>query len=373
MAIDRRHFLALGAAALASYSHRAAAAGLTGPTEALYASAAKLDDGRYALVVVTAAGKLIDTVPLAGRGHDVTASPTGNLAVVFARRPGTFAMAYDLTRAQAPILFNSPEDRHFFGHGVFSPDGRLLYATENDFENARGVLGIYDVGAGFRRIGEIDTHGIGPHDLLLLKDGRTICIANGGIETHPAAGRTKLNLATMQPSIVFIDRLTGDVISSHNAPADIHQLSLRHICQDASGQVWVGGQWEGSLEEAPMLMARVNRDKPICFCEAEPTFGASLNGYIGSVTASRDGKFIAASAPRAGTTIFIDATNGKILERHKIKDGCGIAASDHGGFIVSSGLGELHETGPSGQGDNLHKLPRIAFDNHMLKLLTPSG
>ena len=39
----------------------------------------------------------------------------------------------------------SIEGRHFFGHGVFSPDGKLLYATENDFEAARGVIGVYDV------------------------------------------------------------------------------------------------------------------------------------------------------------------------------------------------------------------------------------
>lgn len=369
MAIDRRQFLALGASALAGYSSGALAGNIIEADGAVFASAAKLEDGRYAVVIVTAAGELLDTIPLAGRGHDVTVSPAGNLAVAFARRPGTFALAFDTKRLKPPVLFHSPDDRHFYGHGVFSPDGRLLYATENDYENARGVLGVYDVAAGYRRIGELDTHGTGPHDLQLLSDGRTICIANGGIETHPAAGRAKLNLATMQPSIVFIDRETGDVIARHEVAADLHQLSLRHMCLDANGRAWVGGQWQGSMDQAPMLMAHVSRDKPITYCEAEPTFGPSLNGYIGSVTANADGRFIAASAPRAGTTIFIDAESGKILGRRKIKDGCGIAAQGKDGFLISSGTGELLETGHGGKGDQIRKLPRIAFDNHMLRIL----
>ena len=107
------------------------------------------------------------------------------------------------TGSGAPLTIASVAGRHFFGHGVFSPDGALLYATENDFENAAGMIGIYDARANFERIGEFPTHGVGPHELLLLDDGRTIAIANGGIETHPDFGRAKLNIPTMKPSFVL--------------------------------------------------------------------------------------------------------------------------------------------------------------------------
>ena len=49
--------------------------------------------------------------------------------------------------------------------------------------------------ADFARVGEFPTHGVGPHELLLLGDGRTLAVANGGIETHPDFGRAKLNIA----------------------------------------------------------------------------------------------------------------------------------------------------------------------------------
>ena len=35
--------------------------------------------------------------------------------------------------------------------------------------------------------------------------GRMLAIANGGIETNPDFGRTKLNLDHMEPSLVLVD------------------------------------------------------------------------------------------------------------------------------------------------------------------------
>ena len=73
-----------------------------------------------------------------------------------------------------------------------------------------------------------------PHEAMLLGDD-VICVANGGIETHPDFGREKLNLSTMKPNVAFIDRLTGDLISLRELPPDLHQVSLRHLAPDARG------------------------------------------------------------------------------------------------------------------------------------------
>src|SRR5207237_5891958 len=122
-------------------------------------------------------------------------------AVVVARRPGTFAVVCDPKGQTAPVTIASVEGRHFFGHGVFAPDGKLLYATENDFERGQGVIGIYDVAGGYERIGEFPTYGVGPHEMILLPDGKTFAIANGGIETHPDYGRAGLNIDRTDPTL----------------------------------------------------------------------------------------------------------------------------------------------------------------------------
>src|SRR3546814_10690678 len=77
--------------------------------------------------------------------------------------------------AQPPVALQAAAGRHFFGHGVFLPDGRRMLATENHYEAGHGVLGVYDAsdGGDYRRIGEFPTGGVGPHEVVLLPDGRS--------------------------------------------------------------------------------------------------------------------------------------------------------------------------------------------------------
>ncbi|TIX39081.1 MAG: DUF1513 domain-containing protein, partial [Mesorhizobium sp.] len=256
--IDRRDFLrAAGAGLVAAIAPSAWAKTLD--AEAVFATAFVKRDGSHGAAVLSEAGKLLHTIDLPDRGHDVTFDPVSKRSVVFARQPGTFAVVFDHTGRDEPRTIASVAGRHFFGHGVFSADGALLYATENDFDNAAGVVGVYDAHAKFKRIGEFPTYGTGPHELLLLSDGRTIAVANGGIETHPDYGRAELNIATMRPSYVLVDRLTGDLTEKHELPPALHQLSIRHMDADRSGTVWFGCQYRGPGTDRPPLVGRAAR------------------------------------------------------------------------------------------------------------------
>ena len=55
------------------------------------------------------------------------------------------------------MWFTSKPYRHFFGHGVFSADGKLLYTTENDYQNARGMIGVRDATDGYKQIVDLAT------------------------------------------------------------------------------------------------------------------------------------------------------------------------------------------------------------------------
>ena len=188
MQIDRRSFLIGSALALGSASH--AFGGVLSPDDAVdagrgdFIAACRRADGTYSVVVLRLDGSIVRELPLRDRGHDIALDPTSGQAVVFARRPGSFALAFDVRGRREPVLFTTPPNRHFYGHGVFSPDGRLLYATEHDNETRDGLLGVYGATQGYKRIGELKTFGIGPHEVILLADGKTLAVANGGIETH---------------------------------------------------------------------------------------------------------------------------------------------------------------------------------------------
>ncbi|MBV6657419.1 MAG: DUF1513 domain-containing protein [Devosiaceae bacterium] len=76
---------------------------------------------------------------------------------------------------------------------------------------------------------------------LLLLDGHTTVVANGGIHTHPDYPRQKLYLPTMAPSLAYLDVETGDLVDQVSKPSELHQLFIRHLTQTAYGALWFGG------------------------------------------------------------------------------------------------------------------------------------
>lgn len=362
---SRRRLLAgAGAAAVAAGLLPAGAIAMsrTASRAAHLAAAGELD-GRHTLCLLDAAGRVLRQEVLPQRGHGFAFDPARRLLVGFARRPGRFALAVPLDGGPARF-FETPPNRHFYGHGCFSPDGRLLYACENDFDAARGAIGIYDATAGFARIGEFDAGGIGPHQVEFLADGRTLAVAVGGIETHPDYGRTKLNLATMEPSAVLLDARDGRILAQDRLPPELHQLSLRHLAVDAWGRVWLGGQHEGPATDLPPLLA-VFAEGRLRSVAMAPALSARYRNYVGSVVASGDGRLVATSSPRGSIVTIWDAADARPLASHELADVCGLAAWGRG-FLATGGLGDLlHITA-----DGARPLSRLSanWDNHALAL-----
>ncbi len=317
---------------------------------------ALMEGDTHAMAILDRDGSILRRIALPGRGHDVTCDAGGRHLVAFARRPGTFAVALDRRGEAEPVVFHSPADRHFYGHGVFLDGDRLLAATENDYENGRGVLGLYDATDNFRRVGEWSSHGVGPHDLSLSPDGSSLIIANGGMDTHPDYGREVLNLASMEPSLVFLDAADGSLKEKHVLPADWSRLSTRHMDVTADGTVFVGCQWQGAAAECPPLLLSFRAGEDRRDYELGP-LGHRLSGYVGSVCVNRRSDRVAITSPHGDLAIILDAADGRIIGSEEDVDLCGVAPLA-GGFVTSTGTGRF-----AGQPH-----PRIAFDNHILAL-----
>ncbi len=359
--MDRRHFLKAAGVGFAMALAPRSAEALAG-TDAVFATAYQRRDGQYGVAVLSEAGKLVFSTALPERGHDVTFDAVSRRSVVFARQPGTFAIVFDHTRQTEPVTITSITGRHFFGHGVFSPDGSLLYATENDFDNAAGMVGIYDARDGFRRLGEFPTHGVGPHELVLLGDGRTLAIANGGIETHPDFGRAELNLATMKPSLALVDRVSGDLRDLYELPAKLHQLSIRHMDIAADGALWFGCQYRGPTDERPPLVGFARRGEDLRLIDLPPDDLAGLRNYVGSVAANRQIGTVAVSSPQGNSFLVLDSTTGSVRVRKTLTEVCGLAP-DSAGFLATTGTGLVLQ--PDG---SEHTDADYVWDNHLLRI-----
>lgn len=340
-------------------------AALALPPDVAFVSASKHTDGRFSVLLLASDGGVLRELPLSARGHDIAIHAPSGRAVAFARRPGTFAVAFTLANVAPPIVFAAAADRHFYGHGAFSNDGRLLYVSENDIPGARGVVGIYDVAAGYKKIGEHFSHGVGPHEIILLADGKTLAIANGGLDTVPEFDRIDINRDSMQPSLTFIDAATGVLRAKHVLPDALKQLSIRHIAADAEGAVWFGAQWEGGVSETPQLIGCAGLDRAITLIDPPAQHRVELKGYVGSVAASRDGSVIAASAPKAGRIVFIDTVSGTIKATSDFRDVCGIAGDHDQLFATTSGFGVMRHERPGANPISEAELQDIAFDNHL--------
>jgi len=312
-------------------------------------------------------------IDLPGRGHGFALDPLRNRAVAFARQPGFFALGFDLDGAAPPTVFAPEQDRHFFGHGSYVDQGRLLIASENDYDAGRGVLGVYDAtpGGNYRRIGEFDAGGIGSHEVIALPDDRTLCVANGGILTHPDYGKLPLNLDSMTPSLAYIDARTGDLLETVGLPAALHRLSIRHLSVDRFGAVWFGCQYMGAAADRPALVGRHRRGQALELYAGSEAVLHGLANYIGSVSVDASGSVIATSSPVGGRVAYWDAASGRCLGTTAVPDGCGVAARPEGGFLLSSGHGVLLNADPSGEPRVLRSPePGLSWDNHCRSLVS---
>jgi uncharacterized protein len=354
-AIDRRAFLK---AAGIGFTAALAPAKLQAleRADAVYASGFRVSDGSFGIATVSERGEIIDQVALPARAHGMAFSSATGRLVAFARRPGTFAMVFDPSRQTEPIIITAPEGRHFYGHGHFSPDGSLLYASENDFDGNRGMIGLYDACDRFRRIGEFEAYGIGTHDMTVSDDGGLLVVANGGIETHPDFGRTKLNLDNMEPSLVMLDARNGTLVQKHTLPPSLRQLSTRHLDIAESGRIWFACQWEGARNEAPPLAGWLSKGEDIALLSMPEETTARLANYIGAIAINRHDNLVGLTSPIGGVSVTLDAKTGLVLKQETVREAAGVAAAPHG-IVVSSYDGRFNAMRSD-----------VAWDQHIVSL-----
>ena len=372
MAIDRRTFLQglAGAAAFAACPARAAPL-------ARYMGCRLKDEELGSASAFDLTGRELFAIDLPARGHDIAQRPNSNEVAIFARRPGAWFVVVDIGHGTVVARQTAATHRHYYGHGVYSDDGRLLYATENDTSSGRGVIGVYDATDGYRRIGEFPSFGIGPHDITLLGSGRTLVIANGGLMTLPDSGREVLNPGTMRSTIDLIDREHGDLKATFELDRSFRDLSLRHLALTPRGEILFGGQYQGDAEDLPLLAGMISVDGRIAMLPTPEEELAALQNYIGSVAVDRDGDILAATSPHGNRIAFWNIATGAFVGSRRMGDVCGIAsAPEPEGFVASSGnegcaVLHLHARGVSESPiatAPLVALPPQVWDNHLVAL-----
>lgn len=357
--LGRRATLALPLGLLARPAAAAAPAVLSAAADA---------EGRWRAAAFGLDGVLRFEIALPARGHGAALAPDRSLAVLFARRPGSYALVVDPLDGRMLARIDRPIERWFCGHGTFSADGRLLYATEID-GSGEGVVGVY-AATTWRRLGEFPTGGADPHDIRLTPDGGALWVANGGIRTDPRLPRVRFELEHIESTVVRLDTASGAIRARLRAGAAGDLRSLRHLALGADGTVFVAMQHEGPKHERPALVAATQGDGLVPV-QAEAAVWRAMNHYTGSAAATLDGALVSVTSPRGGVIAVIDANRHTLRATVRLGDTCGVAGVD-GRFVVTSGLGRAVVVDHSGLVAPIRgeAAGRLRWDNHLLSLET---
>jgi hypothetical protein len=305
---------------------------------------------------LSATGASLFQIALPGRGHAAAAHPTRAEAVAFARRPGTFALVIDCATGETRHRLTPPEGLQFNGHGAYSADGALLMTSEVVAETSEGRIGLWDT-ARYTRLTDWPSHGIGPHEIKRLSDGR-LAVANGGIKTDPV-DRTKLNIADMRPNLTLLAE-DGALLDRIDLP-DLHQNSIRHLALQGD-TIAFAMQWEGDPAEPVPQLGLWTPGQPPRLCDPAPEDAFAMQGYAGSIAATESRILI--TSPKGGAAMLF-AADGTPVATHRRADLCG-AATVAGGFVVTDGSGAVWAA------DDARLAPlgadQTQWDNHLVAL-----
>lgn len=331
-------------------------------------SAATRQDHVYTIGDIDASGRPGLSLATGMRCHGGALHPTDDrIAVMFARRPGTHLFVMDTAKGELATAVACPQERHFYGHGCFSSDGAYLYTTENDYQAGVGVIGVWD-GSDFSRLGEMPSHGIGPHDMHLLPDGKTLIVANGGIRTHPDYLRRKLNLKTMASSLVYMAAANGDLLN--RCTLENRFLSIRHLAVDGESNIGIALQYEGPEHDLVPLVAVQRGDGPIRAMEAEGCEATirRMRQYTASICIHPHTGIAGVTCPRGNIVTFWRLAAGECVKTLAIDDAGGIALdSGNRHFLISTGTGKVIEVTPDNFSQRLLFADEaLGWDNHLI-------
>ncbi|MBA6419866.1 DUF1513 domain-containing protein [Pseudomonas sp. 5Ae-yellow] len=364
--LSRRQVLRAGLASATLLSLSGCAASHLGRRNASLQLLSAVDDdkGQHFITAVSQTGEQAFMVPVSERCHGGCPQPFGDHVVIFARRPGRQMHVINTRSGALQQSIHAGDGYHYYGHGVYSPDARYLYVTMNNYTNAEGLIRVYDAMDGYRAVTDYPLDGIGPHELRLHPDGETLIIALGGIETHPDYDRMKLNIASMRPALLLMDRRNGQ-ITQRFAPSH-HQLSCRHLDVSPQGVVIAGYQYEGPDMDTPPLIARLDTNS-MRFSELELPYEEvkGLKNYTASIAISPSSPFTVITAPRGHRAIIIDHHSGELVQRVPVPDVAGALPYGEDGFLVSSGLGGLFLLSPESNQAQPHGDYAVHWDNHL--------
>ena len=265
-------------------------------------------------------------VPVTFLAHSIVPDPVHPEKAAVFEKWGPGACEIDLREGAITRPIATTNDRQFYGHGAYSPDGKLLYCTETVIsDNFRGLIAVRDADT-HDYLGEFPSFGASPHDCHLVDGGRVMVISNGGGQRGGSA-----------PCISWVDIQAETLLEKR--VLDTSDFNAGHIALASNGDLAVVSAPRKGEEKSGRGGISLSTNGGALHALTEPReITSRLVGETLSVCIDSKRGVVAATTPDAGLLTFWDLASGRLLQHYYIKHPRGVTLTRDGShYVVSYG------------------------------------
>ncbi len=329
------------------------------PSSNLLLSSVSDNAGRHYVAALDQLGNIYYQLAIPERAHDSLYNSRKKQAIYFGRSPSKAIYVVDIVNKRISTIVKAKKNRHFYGHGVIDKANRYLYVVENDTTVNQGRIGVYDAEDGYKKIDEINSYGIGPHQIALLSDEKTLVVANGGILKD--SNNTITNKDSFSSELTYINTQNASLIASY--PSQYAGNSLRHLTVGKQDQVFVGAQSHSQYIN-PLVFSHKDENNLVPFIAEDYTWQGH-NNYTASLVECGDKLIV--SSPRGNALSFWNTKDRSFITKKDYLDVAGLAigsGTNSSELLVSTGQGMIININNM-QVSQRYRTKGIAWDNHL--------
>ncbi len=253
--------------------------------------------------------------------HGIAMHPTHRQHIALFEKKGAGACLVDIKTKKVIKTITTKAGQHFYGHGQYSPDGQILYCTENRLKDEYGLVVMRNAND-MTFIGEFPTYGANPHECQWLADGKTLAITNGGSLRRNSP-----------PSVTYVNAISQKLVETFPIPNN--KINAGHLAKATKeGVIVVSAPFEGYAPKGSGGVTFFKKDHKKTFMSQD--IKQSIQGEALSVVTLDN--IAGVTHPDANLVTFWDINKPQLLAKLSFEKPRGIALTqDHRYFILSYG------------------------------------
>jgi hypothetical protein len=287
-----------------------------------------LDTGETAHVfsIVDLGSREVSLVDLDFLAHGIHLHSKQPHRMAVFEKKGPHAIEFDLRERQVVRRITTAKNRYFYGHGVYSVDGSLLFCTESYLDTLRGIIAVRDAET-HRYLGEFPSYGKEPHECKLIEQGRTLVVTNGGGSGLDHA-----------PSVAYID-VASEKLIERVTMTDV-RINTGHFAVGGDGALVVISAPRRGLETTePGGVSIRPRGASMLTLSKPQQVAARMQGEALSVAIHEESNVAAVTHPDGGMVTFWSIADRRLLKVIDLAHPRGVVLTrDNRFFVLSYGL-----------------------------------